>query len=220
MFAYANAIAIQKTLETGRATFWSRSRRELWEKGLTSGNVIRVLRVLVDCDGDCVVYSSEPHGNSCHTGAESCFFREFDRSTPQGDGGSAGAGAEEASGASGTSGASEAAGAWVPCSGEQALLPTLEGVLRARRASTAKASYTKSLYDGGSPLIGKKIREEAGELSAAIDSETDDRVVSEAADTLYHLMVGLCWRGVPVRRVLAELARRFGKSGHEEKASR
>jgi phosphoribosyl-ATP pyrophosphohydrolase/phosphoribosyl-AMP cyclohydrolase len=146
--------------------------------------------VLVDCDGDCVVYSSEPHGNSCHTGAASCFFREF------------------------------AGGEWTAVQGEQALLPTLEGVLEARKASTEKASYTKSLYEGGAALIGKKIREEAGEVAAAIDAETDDRVVSEAADTLYHLMVGLRWRAIPVRRVLAELARRFGKSGHEEKASR
>jgi phosphoribosyl-ATP pyrophosphohydrolase/phosphoribosyl-AMP cyclohydrolase len=190
MFAYANEVALRQTLETGRATFWSRSRGELWEKGLTSGNVIRVVRVLVDCDGDCVVYSSEPHGNSCHTGAESCFFREF------------------------------TAGDWAPVRAEQALLPTLDRILEARKEATAKASYTKTLYEGGAPLIGKKIREEAGEVAVAIDSESDDRVVSEAADTLYHLMVGLRWRAIPLRRVLSELARRFAKSGHEEKASR
>jgi phosphoribosyl-ATP pyrophosphohydrolase/phosphoribosyl-AMP cyclohydrolase len=205
MFAYANVAALRHTIETGRATFWSRSRGELWEKGLTSGNVIRVLRVLVDCDGDCVVYSSEPHGNSCHTGAQSCFFRELDAPVSL---------------SVGPSDASSEAPAWIACRSEQALLPTLEAVLEARKASTAKASYTKSLYESGSPGIGKKIREEAGELAAAIDGETDERVVSEAADTLYHLMVGLRWRGVGVRRVLAELARRFGQSGHAEKASR
>jgi len=199
MFAYANEAALRQTLETGRATFWSRSRAELWEKGRTSGNVIRVLRVLVDCDADCVVYSSEPHGNSCHTGAQSCFFREVD----------------EANGTNGANGRE-----WVACRSGQALLPTLEAVLEARKASTAKASYTKSLYESGSPAISKKIREEAGELADAIDAESDDRVVSEAADVLYHLVVGLRWRGVTVRRVLGELARRFGKSGHEEKASR
>src|SRR5215469_8976001 len=78
MFAYATNEAIRLTLETGRATFWSRSRGELWEKGRTSGNEIRVAQVLVDCDSDCVVYSSEPRGNSCHTGAQSCFFQSLE----------------------------------------------------------------------------------------------------------------------------------------------
>src|SRR5258708_5425845 len=75
MVAFATDEAIKKTLESGQATFWSRSRGELWQKGLTSGNAIRVLRVLVDCDADCLVYQGEPTGNSCHTGAPTCFFR-------------------------------------------------------------------------------------------------------------------------------------------------
>src|ERR1700746_1855887 len=78
MFAYATREAVRKTLETGRATFWSRSRGELWEKGRTSGNEVRVTRVLVDCDSDCLVYSGEPRGNTCHTGAPSCFFQTLD----------------------------------------------------------------------------------------------------------------------------------------------
>jgi len=75
MVAFATSEAVRKTVETGRATFWSRSRGELWEKGRTSGNEIAVYRVLVDCDADCVVYSGEPRGASCHTGAQSCFFQ-------------------------------------------------------------------------------------------------------------------------------------------------
>ena len=194
MFAFATPEAIQRTRETGRATFWSRSRNELWEKGRTSGNEIRVLRVLVDCDADCVIYSSEPHGNSCHTGAPSCFLQ-----TLEGDAGSE---------------TLEQAAA------PQVLLDALESVLEARKSSTGKASYTKSLYDAGAPKIGAKLREEAGEAAQAIESETDERVVSEAADVLYHLMVGLRWRSIPLRRVLEQLARRMGTSGHEEKASR
>jgi phosphoribosyl-ATP pyrophosphohydrolase/phosphoribosyl-AMP cyclohydrolase len=194
MFAFATSAAIQRTRETGRATFWSRSRGELWEKGLTSGNSIRVLRVLVDCDADCVIYSSEPHGNSCHTGAPSCFFQSLEG---EGDG------------------AIEAA-----AEQPQTLLATLESVLEARKASTGKASYTKSLYEAGAPRIGAKLREEAGEAAQALEGESDERVVSEAADVLYHLMVGLRWRAIPLRRVFAELARRVGTSGHEEKASR
>jgi phosphoribosyl-AMP cyclohydrolase / phosphoribosyl-ATP pyrophosphohydrolase len=194
MFAFATPAAIQSTRETGRATFWSRSRSELWEKGRTSGNEIRVLRVLVDCDADCVIYSSEPHGNSCHTGAASCFFQTLE--------GEVGA---------------EVLGRAAP---PQTLLGALEAVLETRKSSTEKASYTKSLYDAGAPKIGAKLREEAGEAAQAIESESDERVVSEAADVLYHLIVGLRWRAIPLRRVLAELARRVGTSGHEEKASR
>jgi phosphoribosyl-ATP pyrophosphohydrolase/phosphoribosyl-AMP cyclohydrolase len=190
MLAYATDEAVKKTLESGQATFWSRSRGELWEKGLTSGNAIHVLRVLVDCDADCLVYQGEPAGNSCHTGAPTCFFREIDGE------------------------------ALKPYPVPQTLLAALEAVLEARKGATAAASYTKSLYEGGPATIGGKIREEATELAQAVERENDERVVNEAADTLYHLLVGLRWRGIPFRRVLAELARRLGKSGHEEKASR
>ena len=191
MVAYATAEAIEKTVQTGRATFWSRSRGELWEKGRTSGNAIEVRRVLVDCDADCVVYSGEPHGASCHTGAESCFFQVLENGA--------------------LSQASEQ---------PQTLLATLEAVLESRKKSTGAASYTKSLYDGGGPAIGAKVREEADELGRALASEGDDRVVSEAADLLYHLLVAIRWRAIPFRSVLAELGRRLGTSGHAEKAAR
>jgi phosphoribosyl-ATP pyrophosphohydrolase/phosphoribosyl-AMP cyclohydrolase len=191
MFAFANREALQRTLDTGRATFWSRSRGELWEKGLTSGNDVVVHRVLVDCDADCLIYSSDPHGPSCHTGAPSCFFRVLE------------------------------GGALSPATDPpQTLLAALEAVLESRKTSTGAASYTKSLYDGGAGAIAAKLREEAGELGRALESESDDRVVSEAADVLYHLVVGLRWRAIPLRRVLAELARRVGTSGHDEKARR
>ena len=100
------------------------------------------------------------------------------------------------------------------------LLLRLEAALEARKTSTGEKSYTKSLYEGGAPRIGEKLREEADELARAVAGETDERVVSEAADVVYHLMVALRHRNVPVRAVLAELDRRFGTSGHEEKANR
>ncbi|MGH7271958.1 MAG: bifunctional phosphoribosyl-AMP cyclohydrolase/phosphoribosyl-ATP diphosphatase HisIE [Polyangiaceae bacterium] len=193
MFAYATTAAVRATLETGRATFWSRSRGELWEKGRTSGNAIRVLRVLVDCDADCVIYSAEPQGHSCHTGATSCFFQVLD----------------------GASLALDQA-----TEQPQTLMAALEAVLESRKKSTAASSYTKSLYEAGVGRIGEKIREEAGELAQAIASEDDERVVSEAADVVYHMLVGLRQRGVPMKRVLSELDRRIGVSGHEEKAAR
>ncbi len=194
MVAFATEAAVRATIETGRATFFSRSRGELWEKGRTSGNAIVVRRVLVDCDGDCLIYSSEPQGPSCHTGAASCFFQVLEGETIR-----------QPSDAEGVA---------------QTILDKLERTLESRKHATGQASYTKSLYDAGAPRIGAKIREEADELALAVEAETDDRVVSEAADVLYHVLVGLRWRSIPLRRVLAELARRVGTSGHREKAAR
>jgi phosphoribosyl-ATP pyrophosphohydrolase/phosphoribosyl-AMP cyclohydrolase len=191
MFAFATRAAVRNTLATGRATFWSRSRGELWEKGRTSGNEIQVRRVLVDCDADCLIYSSEPHGPSCHTGAPNCFFQTL-------DGEALGQAPEQ----------------------PQTLLADLETVLESRKKATGATSYTKSLYDAGAATIGAKVKEEAAELAQAFERESDERVASEAADVLYHLLVGLRARTIPLRRVLEELARRLGKSGHEEKASR
>ena len=191
MLAYATVEAVRATLETGRATFWSRSRGELWEKGRTSGNHVEVSRVLVDCDSDALVYLSDPHGPTCHTGAPSCFFQVL-------------------------------AGETLTQKAEQpqTTLARLEETLAARKTSTADKSYTKSLFEGGAPAIGTKLREEAGELADALAGETDERVVSEAADVVYHLLVGLAHRGIGWRDVLAKLEERSGTSGHVEKASR
>jgi phosphoribosyl-ATP pyrophosphohydrolase/phosphoribosyl-AMP cyclohydrolase len=191
MVAFATNEAVRRTIETGFATFWSRSRGELWQKGRMSGNEIRVERVLVDCDSDCIIYSGEPHGNSCHTGAPSCFFQALDAET-------LGQANEQ----------------------PQTLFAQLEAVLESRKKATGDSSYTKSLYEGGPAKIGAKVREEAGELAQALESESDERVVSEAADVLYHALVGLRARGIAFRSVLAELARRLGTSGHAEKAAR
>lgn len=77
MVAWASAEAVALTLSTGTSWFWSRSRRELWNKGATSGNVQRVLRVLVDCDADTLLYVVDSPGPACHTGHRSCFYREL-----------------------------------------------------------------------------------------------------------------------------------------------
>ncbi|APR85872.1 Phosphoribosyl-AMP cyclohydrolase [Minicystis rosea] len=192
MLAYANREALARTLETGRATFFSRSRNEIWEKGATSGNVLHVTAVVADCDADALLYLVDPVGPTCHTGSPSCFFRRVAAD---------GTAAEDGADAS-------------------AFLGELEREIEARKQSNAAKSYTKHLLDGGAERIGGKIREEAGELAQAIAGESDERVVSEAADVLYHVLVGLASRGVPLRDVVQKLAARSGQSGHEEKAKR
>ena len=99
-------------------------------------------------------------------------------------------------------------------------LEELERVVAARKADPSARSYTSRLLAGGVPAIGAKVTEEAGELVVAADHETDDRVVSEAADLVYHMLVLLACRGVGLSQVEDELARRFGISGLDEKASR
>lgn len=78
MVAWMNEDALRLTRETGEAHFWSRSRGELWHKGGTSGNVMRVLDLRVDCDGDTLLLRVDPAGPACHTGETSCFFRTVD----------------------------------------------------------------------------------------------------------------------------------------------
>ena len=79
MIAHMNAEALQRTIETGEAHFWSRSRQEVWHKGATSGNVLEVVELLVDCDQDAVWLRVRPAGPACHTGARSCFYRRAER---------------------------------------------------------------------------------------------------------------------------------------------
>lgn len=189
MVAHANRDALARTIETREAHFWSRSRQSLWRKGETSGHVISVAEVWVDCDGDAVLYLSDPHGPSCHTGARTCFYQRLDRPAQ-------------------------------PLELGEPTLLRLERTLEARRSATSEKSYTRSLLEKGAGKIGEKILEEAGEIIRAIEGESDERVESEAADVLYHVLVGLLFRGRSLRNVSAELARRFGTSGLDEKASR
>jgi phosphoribosyl-ATP pyrophosphohydrolase/phosphoribosyl-AMP cyclohydrolase len=192
MVAWMNAEAVEKTLASGRATFFSRSRGKLWEKGETSGHHLSVHAVYADCDADTLLLLVDPAGPSCHTGRPACFFRRLN-----GDG-SLEETQREAS----------------------AFLTELEAEIASRATSRGDKSYTKSLLDAGAAKIGEKLREESGELAVALESESDERVRNEAADLIYHLMVGLRLRGVTLRQVIEVLAARAGTSGLEEKARR
>lgn len=192
MLAHANVEALKATLETGYAHFYSRSRKAQWKKGESSGHTIAVSEIWADCDGDALVYLAEPAGPSCHTERDTCFFRRV----------------------SDTGVTDDAAHEARPALGQ------LWAELEARRSATGTKSYTRKLLDGGAAAINAKILEEAGEVARAIETESDERVVSEAADVLYHLLVGLLSRGVSLRDVEAELVRRSGVSGLIEKAQR
>jgi phosphoribosyl-ATP pyrophosphohydrolase/phosphoribosyl-AMP cyclohydrolase len=199
MVAWMNAEALRLTRETGIVHFWSRSRGALWKKGETSGNTLSLVELRLDCDGDTVLARARPAGPACHTGATTCFFHKDDGTDDDG----------------------------VPASEGAAIITRLATILAARRdaattggSASGTPSYTRSLLDAGMPKILAKIAEEHGELAAELPAGDDDKVVHETADLLFHVMVGLTARRIPIERVFAELARRFGTSGHVEKASR
>ena len=77
MLAYMNVESLRLTLETNETYFWSRSRKELWHKGATSGNIQKVVEVKMDCDADALLLRVNPSGPACHTGEQSCFYREY-----------------------------------------------------------------------------------------------------------------------------------------------
>lgn len=176
--AYMNRESLAVTLREGRTCFYSRSRRTLWRKGETSGNVQRVVRVTADCDGDALLVEVEPAGPACHTGEESCFFRPLEGAP---DGGAAQA---------------------------RFSLDGLYGLLLGRKAERPAGSYTTYLFDKGREKILKKVGEECTEVIIGAMKDSREETVFEVADLTYHVLVLLGEMGVTPDEVRAELARR------------
>ena len=180
--AYANREAVERTLSSGEAHYYSRSRGELWRKGLSSGNTQRVVEVRLDCDGDALLYRVEPRGPACHTGEESCFF-----TTLAGDEAGVGDDGDADFGAA---------------------VDGLAATIARRHREMPEGSYTAKLLEGGTERVAQKVGEEAVEVVvAALMSE---RLAEEAADLVYHLLVLLEERGVGIGEVARVLRDRHG----------
>jgi len=182
MLAWANAEALRLTVQTGRAHYWSRSRRELWIKGDTSGHTQAVEDVRVDCDEDAVLYRVRQTGAACHTGERSCFYRVVD-----GD---------------------ELADAPDP----RPMADRLEEIVARRHAERPEGSYTTYLFGAGTDKILKKVGEEATETVIAAKNGDLAELRSESADLLFHLMVLWRDRGLNAGQVWDELESRFGRA--------
>ena len=187
MVAWMNQIAFDKTLATGQAHFWSRSRQELWRKGETSGNTLTVISIHLDCDSDTLLLKVSAAGPACHTGANSCFF------TPL----------------------AKAAEGFSPAKSEQFIqstgsfsLTTLYHILLDRQENPRPGSYTHQLLTQGEDEIVKKIGEEAVEIILAAKGQGNERLIEEVADLTYHTLVLLVSRGLSPSHILAELAQR------------
>jgi len=185
MHAYMNEEALKRTLEGPDAWFYSRSRQELWHKGETSGNFLKVTEVQQDCDGDAIVVKVNPVGPACHTGTESCFDTAvLDSALLE------------------TDGSSERLGPGV--------LQELLDVINQRVTEKPEGSYTVQLIEEGPGRIAQKVVEEAGETAIASVSQAADDVANEMGDLLYHCMVLLASLEMPADKVWKVLAERRG----------
>lgn len=192
MLAYANRTALALTLDTGQMYYWSRSRQELWRKGATSGNVLSLVSLHLDCDADTVLAKVRPAGPACHTGARTCFVEP---------------GTEEPKTTVPLPGEDDAEGRPTFRGGE--VLDNLWVTLRSRAKEMPPGSNTAHLLADRNLRL-KKLGEELVELTVALTLRDPAAITEEAADLLYHLMVALLGAGVSLHTVGAELARRAG----------
>ncbi len=184
MLAYANKDAIQKTIDSGKSHFWSRSREKLWMKGEESGNVQDIKEVYYDCDMDTMLYLVEQTGVACHTGERTCFYRSLD--------GNKEAPSFESSNSSKT-------------------LDEVYEVILDRKLNPKDGSYVSGLFEKGLDKILKKIGEEAGETIIGAKNEDKKEVIYETADLWFHSMIVLSYFGITPNDIYEELGRRFGK---------
>ncbi|UFS62302.1 bifunctional phosphoribosyl-AMP cyclohydrolase/phosphoribosyl-ATP diphosphatase HisIE [Sulfurimonas sp. HSL-3221] len=195
MMAYMNREALQLSLETKLAHYYSRSKQRLWKKGESSGHLQHIKQFLIDCDDDTLLLKVEQEGVACHTGRKSCFFSELDSG-------------------------SETMAVEVDMTAAYGVIDTLYHTILERKNADPETSWTAKLLSKGENTILKKVVEEAGEFSFAVKDNDEEEIVYEAADLTYHVLVALGYKNISPDRIKQELARRFGISGIAEKASR
>ncbi len=183
MHAYMNEEALQRTIEGPDAWFYSRSRQQLWHKGETSGNYLKVVEVQRDCDSDTVLVKVNPVGPACHKGTESCFD----------------------SGVLNTESVEPKNIFTKPGPG---VLADLLEVIKQRAEEKPEGSYTAELLEAGTGRVAQKVGEEAIEVVIASVSQSGDDLANEMADLLYHSLVLLTSAGVSVDQVWEILAKR------------
>lgn len=179
MLAYMNKQSLEKTLETGRTCFFSRSRQQLWTKGETSGNYQEVKGVYYDCDRDTLLIKVLQRGNACHTGTHSCF--------------------------SILAAASED---YTEKGGKNNIVEELFQLIKERNEKRPEGSYTTYLFTEGQDKILKKVGEEATEVIIGSKNNSQEEIRYEMADLMYHCMVLLVYHNMKPQEILQELAKR------------
>jgi phosphoribosyl-ATP pyrophosphohydrolase/phosphoribosyl-AMP cyclohydrolase len=195
MLAYMNEEALQLTLDTGFAHYFSRTKQRIWKKGESSNHLQHVQDIMIDCDNDTLLLKVKQDGVACHTGRRSCFFTDLKSNKTIHD-------------------------LQIDTTASYGVIDTLYHTICERKNDDPKKSYTAKLLQGEENSMLKKIVEEAGEFTFAIKDSNTDEAVYEAADLMYHCLVALASKNISPDRIKQELSRRFGLSGIEEKNSR
>lgn len=170
MLGFMNQEALEKTLETGKVTFYSRTKQRLWTKGEESGNFLNVVSIKEDCDKDTLLIKVNPVGPVCHTGTDTC---------------------------------------WGEANEEPIMfLSYLQDFIAKRYEEMPEKSYTTSLFQAGVNRMAQKVGEEAVETVIEATNGTDDRLIYEASDMIYHLIVLLTSKGMRIEDLANELKKR------------
>ena len=172
MLGFMNREAYDKTMETGKVTFYSRTRKRLWTKGEESGNFLHVVSVKADCDRDTLLIQVHPVGPVCHTGTDTCWGEKNEQPVM--------------------------------------FLKELQDFINVRHTEMPEGSYTTSLFRSGVNKMAQKVGEEAVETVIEACNGTDDRLIYESADLLYHLIVLLTSKGYSIEDIARELKERHG----------
>lgn len=180
MLAYMDEDAFNHTLKTGRMTYYSRSRKERWVKGDTSGNYQYVKKLSADCDMDTILAKVYQVGVACHTGAYSCFFNEIAKKSDYDE--------NEKN--------------------PFTVLTDVSAVIADRKKNPKEGSYTNYLFDKGIDKILKKVGEEATEIVIAAKNPNPEEIKYEISDFLYHIMVLMEEKGVTWQEIMEDLAKR------------
>lgn len=171
MLGYMNEEAYEKTVETGKVTFFSRTKNRLWTKGESSGNFLEVVSIKNDCDNDTLLIQVHPTGPVCHTGTDTC-WGEKNESNPL------------------------------------TFLSELQDFIEKRHEEKPEGSYTTSLFKDGLNRMAQKVGEEALEAVIEAVNGTNDRLIYEGSDMLYHLIVLLTAKGLRIEQMVNELKER------------
>lgn|SRR5659263_195211 len=195
MLAYMSKESLKKSIETGTTWFWSRSRKQLWNKGETSGNTQTIKEIKYDCDGDTLLVKVEQKGNACHTGNISCFFNKIDfknKTLIQKDFKNLKGSLKDSSKASSNA----------------EILYELYDVVVLRIEEKAPNSYTYSLHKKGLDEIIKKVGEESVEVMLSSKHQAKRKTVYEIADLIYHLIVLMVEKKIKLDDIFKELKSR------------
>ncbi len=178
MLGYMNKEAFDKTVETKKVTFYSRSRQCLWTKGETSGNFLELVDIKVDCDNDTLLVKANPIGPTCHTGNDTCWGEKNEKNP-------------------------------------LLFLTYLQDFINRRHEEMPEGSYTTSLFKDGLNRMAQKVGEEALEAVIEACNGTNERLVYEGSDMIYHLIVLLTSKGLRIEDLARELQVRHDPNWHK-----